>query len=115
MFLGTEAIERIVTGWQRTLTETEPHRRGTLFRPWLTAYADCLADDRRTDSEGVLQVLAMICTQQPDLLNALLNTTLDWLDSRSEDPLRRQTAHAVNEVVRRGRRAVGPTLLEAGS
>jgi hypothetical protein len=115
MFEGSESVERIVAGWQRALRDTEPFRRGVLLRRWLHAYAGALADGRPQEAQSLQQILAMVCTNQPELLDALFNTTLDWLEERGEDPLRLRTAQAIEGLVRRVRRTVGRTVLEAGS
>ncbi|GAA1695817.1 hypothetical protein GCM10009745_47160 [Kribbella yunnanensis] len=114
MFLGTEAVERIVAGWHRALTETDQSRRAALFRPWLTAHAEALGEERPGDAQAVQQLLAMVCAHQPDLLDALFNTALDWLEYRSDDPLRLRTVQSIEQLVRRGRRPAAPTLSEAG-
>ncbi|WP_405060377.1 ATP-binding protein [Kribbella sp. NBC_01505] len=114
LFLGTEALERLVTGWQRAFQETDPLYRDPLFRRWLTAHTEALEDDRPNDAHGVQQVLAMVCAHQHELLDGLFNTMLDWLEARSDDPFRLQTAQIIEQVVRRGRRSGATSLSEAG-
>ncbi|HZX09193.1 hypothetical protein [Kribbella sp.] len=115
MFLGTAAEERIADGWRRTLTDSDPSRRGELLTSWLATHNGCLSDDRPAEARGVLQFLATICGPHPELLNALFNTTLSWLEAGNADPLRLRTAQAIDELVRRGRRAAATTVLEVGS
>ncbi|MFI5733674.1 hypothetical protein ACIA49_26400 [Kribbella sp. NPDC051587] len=113
MFLGTGALERLVAGWRRAFLETDPTWRDELFRRWLNAYAEALGEGRADDAQGVQQLLAMVCAHHRQLLDGLVNSMLDWLAARNEDPLRLQTAQTIKQLVRRGRRAGGTILSEA--
>ncbi|MGZ0152694.1 hypothetical protein ACXJJ3_36945 [Kribbella sp. WER1] len=118
LFVGDEAAERVVEGWQRAVSETEPHRREFLLRPWLEAHEECLAQEREQDANRLLQMLAAICGRQRELLDAAADSMLSWLNMRSDDPVRQRTARAVSELVKRERRSSGstrPTGLEAGA
>jgi hypothetical protein len=102
LFFGSEAVERIVAGWRRALDTVSPSHRGALLRAWLVAHSDLLAAGQHQDATDLLQLLAAVCAERREFLNALLNATFDWLEGR-EDALSHRTAQAVNEVVRRGR------------
>ncbi|GAA0615192.1 hypothetical protein HPO96_25675 [Kribbella sandramycini] len=108
IFRGTAALERIVAGWQRALLESEGTRQSTLFRLWLRAYAEALTEGRSSDADAVQRLLAQVCAHHRELLDALFTTTLEWLDVRGDDPIRRRTAQVVEELVRRGRRLIAP-------
>ncbi|GAA2809155.1 hypothetical protein [Kribbella solani] len=108
------AVERVLDGWQRALTEVEPVRRAALLRPWLQAHADLVANGRTDDAARLLQLLASVCGQQRELFDLLHNTTLDWVGYRRDDPARRWTADAVVKLVRHRRRVAGTVRLEAG-
>ena len=100
MFFGTEAIDRIEDGWRRALIGTDPQQRSAVLQAWMSAHRQLSEDGQSGDANQLLELLAVICRLDGELLDALFNANRDWLDEARDDADRLSTARLIDQMIR---------------